>query len=253
MTASTVRIEHNPRGFARLTLTRDRQHNAINAAMMEELNIALETLNKDAHVHAIVLAAEGQSFCAGADLAWMQAQFVATREARLHEARRLALMLQSLNESPKFTIARIHGPVFGGGIGLIAACDCVVASPAASFALTEARLGLVPATISPYLISRISENGARRMLSGRRFDADEALALGLVSEVAPDLDAAVDREIDAALHCSADAIAAGKRLLRKQGHRIDTRVIDATISDLADAWEQPEARKRIGDFLARPK
>jgi methylglutaconyl-CoA hydratase len=234
-------------------MTRAAKHNAIDAAMMAELLSAINELGRDRHVRAIVLAAEGKSFSAGADLSWMQAQFSATREERINEARKFALMLKALNEVPKFTLARVHGPVFGGGIGLIAACDCVIASEAASFALTEARLGLIPATISPYVMAKLGEGGARRMMSGRRFDVTEAMALGLVSKVATDLDSAIETELEAMLQCATPALAATKSLFRVQGHTIDKSVIEDTIARLADAWETPEARERIAAFLAKSK
>lgn len=253
MTASTLRIETDRRGVARLTLARTVKHNAIDAAMMAELFAAINGLSADPKVRAIVLAAEGKSFCAGADLAWMQAQFVATREERLNEARKFALILKALNEAPKFTLARVHGPVFGGGIGLIAACDCVIASEATTFALTEARLGLIPATVSPYIMARIGERGARRMMSGRGFGAAEAMALGLVSKVAADPDSAIEAELEAVLQCAAPALAAAKSLFRAQGQRIDKSAIEDTIARLANAWETPDAQERIAAFLAKAK
>jgi len=251
MTMSTLRIETDKRGVARLTLARAAKHNAINATMMAELSAAINELGRDPQVRAIVLAAEGKSFCAGADLGWMQVQFAATREERINEARKFALMLKALNEVPKFTLARVHGPVFGGGIGLIAACDCIIASEVASFALTEARLGLIPATISPYVMAKIGEHGARRMISGRRFDVAEAMALGLVSKVAADLDSAIEAELEAVLQCATSALAAGKSLFRAQGHTIDKSTIEDTIARLADAWETPDAQERIAAFLAK--
>jgi methylglutaconyl-CoA hydratase len=253
MTASTLRIETDTRGVAKLTMTRAAKHNAIDAAMMAELFSAINALGADRQVRAVVLAAEGKSFSAGADLAWMQAQFSATREERINEARKFALVLNALNEVPKFTLARVQGPVFGGGIGLIAACDCVIASEAATFALTEARLGLIPATISPYVMAKIGESGARRMMSGRRFDVIEAMALGLVSKVSADLDSAIEAELEAVLQCAAPAIAAAKSLFRAQGHTIDMGMIEDTIARLADAWEMPDAQERIAAFLAKSK
>lgn len=251
MTEPNLRIETDTRGVAKLTMARAAKHNAIDAAMMSELFSAINALGANRQVCAIVLAAEGKSFCAGADLAWMRAQFAATREERVREARKFALVLHALNEVPKFTLARVHGPVFGGGVGLIAACDCVIASEAATFALTEARLGLIPATISPYVMAKIGERGARRMMSGRKFDVAEAMALGLVSTVAADLDSAIEAELEAVLQCATPALAAAKSLFRAQGHTIDLGVIEDTVARLANAWETPDARKRIAAFLAK--
>ncbi|HRO13008.1 MAG TPA: enoyl-CoA hydratase-related protein, partial [Amaricoccus sp.] len=207
-----------------------------------------------AGVRVVVLAGEGRSFCAGGDLEWMRAQFAADRAGRIAEARRLAGMLQALNTLPKPLIGRVQGAAYGGGVGLMAVCDAVVASTDARFGLTETRLGLIPATISPYVLARVGEGRARAVFfSGATFGCDAARALGLVwRAVAPEaLDAAVEAEIAPYLAAAPAAVAAAKRLARALGPRIDEEVIEATIARLADTWETPEAREGITAFLDR--
>ncbi|HDZ73411.1 MAG TPA: enoyl-CoA hydratase, partial [Aurantimonas coralicida] len=149
----TIRIETDTRGVATLTLARPDKHNAMSAVMIAELTQAAEELGADSTVRVVVLTGEGRSFSAGADLAWMKAQFTASREERITEATALARMLKALNEMPKPLIGRIQGQAFGGGLGLIAVCDVAVANDAARFAFTETKLGLIPATISPYVLA----------------------------------------------------------------------------------------------------
>ncbi len=214
----TIRLEIDTRGIARLTLNRPDKHNAFNSAMIREITSAAAKLAADASVRAVVLAAVGQSFCAGGDLAWMQEQFDAGRPARVAEASRLAAMLRLLDDLPKLLIAVIEGQTYGGGVGLAAVSDIVLAVPEAKFGLTETRLGLVPATISPFVVRRIGLTNARRFaLNARPFNAQEALAMGLVSEIhaSPDIAAALQRELDLALACAPGAIADAKLLFRR--------------------------------------
>ncbi len=172
------------RGVATVTLDRPDKHNALSPALVDALAATAARLGSDPAVRVVVLAASGPSFCAGGDLEWMRAQFEADRATRIAEARRLAGMLYALNTIPKPLVARVHGPAYGGGVGLMAVCDVVVARLDARFGLTETRLGLIPATISPYVVARIGEGAARAlMLSGRFFDAEEAQRIGLASRV----------------------------------------------------------------------
>ncbi|MCL4132117.1 UNVERIFIED_CONTAM: hypothetical protein GTU68_027969 [Idotea baltica] len=153
----------------------------MNVAMMNELTEAAQALGANPAVRVVVLASEGKSFSAGADLTWMQAQVAADRAGRMAEARRLADMLRALNEIPKPMIARVHGNAFGGGLGLISICDTAFAVEGARFGFTETRLGIIPGTISPYVLARIGEGMARRVfMSARLFDAAEAQTLGLI-------------------------------------------------------------------------
>ncbi len=149
MNHQSIRVSIDDRGVAALTLARAEKHNALNPAMMGELTEAARALGSDASVRVVVLRGEGESFCAGGDLGWMKEQFSASRETRMAQARVLATMLKTLNEMPKPLIAAVHGPAYGGGIGMLAVCDNAIAANTAQFGLTETRLGLIPATIGP--------------------------------------------------------------------------------------------------------
>lgn len=254
MTYRTIALETDARGVALLTLERPERHNVLSAAMCDELAAAAAALDANPEVRVVILTGAGASFCAGGDLAWMRAQFDAPRETRLAEARRLASMLQALNTLARPLIARVNGAAFGGGVGLMSVCDVVVADATARFGFTETRLGLIPATISPYVIARMGEGPARSvLLSGRTFDAPEAQSLGLVTRIAraQALDAAIEAEIAPFLAAAPGAVAAAKRLARSLGPRIDASVIEDTIARLADAWESAEARAGVAAFLEK--
>lgn len=256
MTYSTIRLETGAQGIATLTLARPQKHNALNPAMIAELTGAAREIGADAAIRAVILKGEGESFCAGGDLDWMKEQFAATREQRMTQARALAHMLRALNDIPKPLIASVHGPAYGGGVGMLSVCDNVLAASTAKFGLTETRLGLIPATIGPYVAARLGEGAARRVfMSARLFGAEEAQRLGLVGAVvAPaDLDAAVAAEAKAYLGTAPDAVAAAKALLKRLTSTIDDAVIEDTISRLADTWERPEAAEGITAFFEKRK
>jgi len=250
----TISIERDSRGVATLWLDRAEKHNALSAQMIAELHGAARDLGADDAVRVVVLAAKGKSFCAGGDLGWMRAQFDADPQTRSREAAKLAHMLQALNTLPKPLIGRVHGNAFGGGIGLMSVCDVAVGAEGAQFALTETRLGLIPATIGPYVAARMGEAHARRVfMSGRRFGADEAVALGLLARAVPkgDLDAVVEAEVAPYLDCAPGAVARAKALLRGLGPRIDDAVIAGTVEALAEAWAGDEAPEGIAAFFER--
>lgn len=252
----TIRIETDPRGVATLTLARAEKHNSMSAAMIAELTDAAAQLGADPAVRVVILTGEGASFCAGGDLDWMRAQFTADRATRIAEARKLALMLKALNELPKPLIGRVQGQAFGGGIGMMSVCDVCIVVDSAKFGLTETRLGLIPATISPYVIARMGEGKARRVfMSARLFDAAEARELDLVARVvaAEELDAAVEREVKPYLAAAPGAVARAKALARSLGTPITEAVITATIERLADCWEDPEAHEGISAFFDKRK
>lgn len=256
MKHDTIRIDTDPRGVATLWLARADKHNALSAQMIGELTDAAQALGQDPQVRVVVLAAEGRSFCAGGDLGWMQDQMRADAATRRAGARDLAMMLNALNEMPKPLIGRVQGNAFGGGVGMIAVCDVAVGVSGATFALSETRLGLIPATIGPYVLARMGEDKARRVfLSGRAFDAAEAVRLNLLASSHPpeDLDAAVAFHVDPYLSCAPGAVAAAKRLARRLGPRIDAAVIEASIDDLVAVWEGPEAPEGIAAFFERRK
>lgn len=250
----TIRLETDPRGVAHLVLNRPEKHNAINAAMIRELTDAAKQLSIDSATRAVVISSSANTFCAGGDLAWMREQFAATRAARIAEATSLSAMLRLLDELPKLVIAIVQGPAYGGAVGLLSVCDVVLAATEAKFALTETKLGLLPATIAPFLVARIGHANARRFaLNAGPFSAEEARAIALVSEVHAlhSLAPAMERHLDLALAAAPGAIAATKQLLRN--------VAEGTISHseavnvLADRWESGEARLGIDAFFARTK
>lgn len=254
MTAA-LNIARDGRGVATLTLARPERHNALNAALMDELYAAARTLGADPTVRVVVLAAEGESFCAGGDLDWMRAQFDADKAGRKTEAARLAHMLRALDDLPKPLIGRVQGPAYGGGVGLMAVCDVVVAVREARFAFTEVRLGLIPATIGPYVVRRIGEGASRRLFfNPKSFDAEEAQRFQFVSILteAAGLDAAVDAEVKSFLTGAPDAIADAKALCKELA-RGGGDPMELTMRRLAERWESEEARAGIAAFFARSK
>lgn len=254
MTSQTIRIAIDERGVAQLTLARPEKHNALSAEMIDALTGAAHDLGSNASVRVVVLAGEGASFCAGGDLGWMRAQFDATRAGRVVEARRLAMLFKALNELPKPLLARVHGNAFGGGIGILSVCDMTIAAATARFGLTEVRLGIIPATISPYVVARIGEANARPLfLSGKIIDAWQAHAAGLLSRVVPEdaLDDAVESEIHHFLAASPQAAARAKALARSLGMPITDELIDRVILQLVEAWESEEAREGLTAFFER--
>ncbi|WP_340110150.1 crotonase/enoyl-CoA hydratase family protein [Pikeienuella sp. HZG-20] len=254
--AETIRLETDGRGVATLTLARPEKHNSISARMIVELSEAAATLAADRTVRAVVLTGAGESFCAGGDLAWMREQFSATRAERIAEARKLAAMLGSLNTLPQPLIGQVNGQAYGGGMGMMSICDVAIVADHARFGFTEARLGLIPATISPYVIARMGEGMARRVfMSARLFDAAEAVALGLAARAVPSatLDAAVEAEVAPYLAAAPGAVARAKRLARRLGPRLDDAVIEETALALADAWEDPEAQEGVAAFFEKRK
>ncbi len=256
MSFETISITADERGVATLTLDRAEKHNSLSARMIAELTDAAAQLAADPRIRIVVLTGAGASFCAGGDLGWMREQFEASRETRISEARKLATMLKALNELPKPLIGRVQGQAFGGGIGMMSVCDTVVAVDSAKFGLTEVRLGLIPATISPYVLARMGEGKARRVfMSARIFGAVEARDLDLVARVVPetDLDEAIEQEIKPYLSASPAAVAASKALARSLGMAITEEIIEDTIRRLANTWETPDAREGISAFFEKRK
>jgi len=256
MTFETISVETDARGVATLTLNMPDKHNALSARMIEELTAAAAMLGSDDTVRVVVLTGAGKSFCAGGDLGWMREQFHADRQTRITEARKLAMMLKALNELPKPLIGRVQGQAFGGGVGMMSVCDTVIAVDTAKFGLTEVRLGLIPATISPYVLARMGEGKARRVfMSARIFGAEEARDLDLAAKVVSEdaLDEAVEAEIKPYLGAAPAAVAASKALARSLGPDISDRVIDETIARLADTWETSEAHEGIEAFFDKRK
>ncbi|MEJ6392277.1 crotonase/enoyl-CoA hydratase family protein [Gymnodinialimonas sp. 2305UL16-5] len=252
----TLEQEIDARGVATLRLNRPQAHNAMDAVMIAELRQAVEDLGADPAVRVVVLTGAGESFCAGGDLGWMQDQMASDAATRAAGARALAEMLGALDAMPKPLIGRINGQAYGGGIGLMSVCDVAIALDNARFGLTEVRLGLIPATIGPYVIARMGAARARRVFfSGRLFGAEEAVALGLLARVvsADDLDVAIAREVAAYLAAAPGAVAAGKALVAELGGSTRAADVEASIQALVTRWEGDEAAEGIAAFFEKRK
>jgi len=240
---------------ATVWLNRPEVHNAFDEHVIAELTEALSALGDDASVRAVVLAGRGKSFCAGADLGWMRRMAAYSPEENRRDAAGLAALLQTLRTLNKPTVARVHGAALAGGTGLVAACDIAVAVPQASFGTTEVRLGLIPATIAPYVIRAIGARAAQRyFLTGERFGAAEAQRLGLVHELCePEvLDARIAGLLEALLAAGPRALAAAKNLIAHVAERpIDAELIAFTTQAIAAARSGEEAREGIAAFFEK--
>lgn len=256
MTASyqTIELDTDERGIATLTLARPEKHNAINALMITELKDAAARIAADDAIRAVIFGSQGLTFCAGGDLQWMRDQAARDRAGKMEGALELSHMLRALDELPKPLIGKVQGNVLGGGVGMISVCDIVVAADVCQFALTETRLGLIPATIGPYVVRRIGEGAARRfLLSGQRFSAGTAREIGLLSMVCPagELDRQVADQAASFLDCAPGAVGATKRLIRQLARQELADPVTDTAGLLADRWESAEGRAGIEAFLAR--
>ncbi|HMN22175.1 MAG TPA: enoyl-CoA hydratase/isomerase family protein [Ottowia sp.] len=244
-------------GVATVTLNRPEVRNAFNDAVIAELSEVFTRLGEDDVVRAIVLAAEGPSFCAGADLNWMRRMADYTREENLADAEQLAFMLRALYECPKPTLARVQGDVYAGGMGLVAACDIAVSVDTAHYCLSEVRLGLIPATISPYVIRAMGARAAHRwFLTAERFSAAEAHRIGFVHEVvaADALDAKVAELLKALTGASPNAVRECKKLVQDVAGRDITRLlIERTVEGIADIRASDEGKEGVQSFLQKRK
>ncbi len=242
---------------ATVVLTRPELRNAFNEELIAELSAAFQALGARDDVRAIVLAAEGPAFCAGADLHWMRRMADYTREQNLADAKRLAAMLRAIHDCPKPTVARVQGDVYAGGMGLVAACDMAVAAQGAHFCLSEVKLGLIPATIGPYVQRAMGARAAQRyFLSAERFDAAEALRIGFVhAVVAPEaLDARVDELVGALCANGPAAVRACKRLLHDIAQApLDEALVARTVEAIADIRASAEGREGVQSFLQKRK
>ena len=245
------------RGVAALTLNRADKHNALDGAIMRELQAALTQLQLDAKVRLVVLSGAGASFCAGADIAHMRSMRDATEQQNVDDALVLARLLRTLDELDRPVIARVNGNVFGGGIGLVACADIAIAVESAKFALTEVRLGIVPAAISPYVVAAIGNRQARRLfLTAASFDATEARQLGLVHFTSPaeSLNAAVEAQVDLVLRGGPEALREAKKLVRRASPPVDRDTLTAENARLlARLRVSPEGKEGLSAFLERRK
>ncbi|WP_394196272.1 crotonase/enoyl-CoA hydratase family protein [Litoreibacter albidus] len=251
---NTLLVETDARGVATVTLNRPEKRNAMSGEMIAELTACAATLGADGGVRAVVLRGAGALFCAGGDLNWMRAQIDADGATRGREAGKLAAMLGAWNALPKPVIGRIEGAAFGGGVGLACVCDVAIAATDAKFGLTETKLGLIPATIGPYVIARMGEGNARRVfMSSRVFGAEEARDLGVVARVSDDLDAAVEAEITPYLACAPGAVAEAKALALHLGGAPGQAEVAHSIQALVTRWESDESREGIAAFFDKRK
>jgi methylglutaconyl-CoA hydratase len=255
MTDAVLVTERHADGSARITLNRPEIHNAFDDRLIAELTAALAALGHDDGVRVVVLTGSGKSFSAGADLNWMRRTSTYGEAENLADARALAKLMATLNELPKPTIARVNGAALGGGTGLVACCDIVIASSHAMFGTTEVRLGLIPAVIGPYVVAAIGVRQARRlMLTGERIGAGEAARIGLVHEIvaADELDAATATVLDDLLKGGPHALAAAKRLVHDlAGRPIEPELIDDTARRIAALRATAEAREGVAAFLEK--
>ena len=242
---------------ATVTLNRPDLRNAFNEQAIAELALAFDALGRNEAVRAIVLAANGPSFCAGADLNWMKKMAGYSHDENQADAMRLADMLRTIYLCPKPTVARVQGDCYAGGMGLVAACDIVIASDNAGFCLSEVKLGLIPATISPYVIKAMGEQAARRyFLTAERFDAAQALRIGFAHDVvAPEaLDDAVAGIVKALVNNSPNAVRQAKTLVREVvGQPVDDALLADTAGRIAAIRASLEGREGVASFLEKRK
>jgi len=240
-----------------LTLNRPDVRNAFNDEVIAEISQAFARAAEQDEVRAVVLAADGPAFCAGADLNWMRRMADYTRAENLDDAGKLAEMLRLIYACPKPTVARVQGDVFAGGMGLVAACDMAVSVDTATYCLSEVKLGLIPATISPYVIRAMGARAAHRyFLTAERFSAAEALRIGFVHEVvtADALDAKVDELVKALVSASPNAVRACKSLVQDvAGRDIDAALIARTVAGIADIRASAEGKEGVQAFLQKRK
>lgn len=252
---TTVRQADQP-GVLRITLTRPEVRNAFDEEVIAALTAIARDAGKDPTLRAIVIAGSGPSFCAGADLAWMLKAVAYSRQDNLRDAEDLARMLELIDSLPVPVIARVHGAALGGGAGLVAVCDIAVAEDSTMFAFSEAKLGIVPAVISPYVVSKIGPSWARELfLTGARFSAARAKEVGLVHAVVPEatLDEAVEAYLREVLSCAPSALAVAKRLIRDVHGRRPDEVIGLTTATIAEQRTSPDGQEGMQAFLEKRK
>jgi methylglutaconyl-CoA hydratase len=242
-------------GVCTISLNRPEIHNAFDDRLIRDLTGCLEELSTDDALRAVVMTGQGKSFSAGADLNWMRRSADYGEEENFADARALAKLMAILNEFPKPTIAKVNGAALGGGVGLVCCCDIAIADDRAKFGTTEVRLGIMPSVISPYVIAAIGARQARRfMLTGERFDANEALRTGLVHQIEPTshLDQSVDAILDHILAGGPKALQATKALIREiSGRPITADLTEETAKRIAQLRATPEAKEGLGAFLEK--
>lgn len=255
----TIKVNTNKKGVTNVTMIRPDVHNAFNAEMIAELTTAFEALDKNKETIIIILGSEGESFSAGADINWMKSMVQATQAENREDSLKLATLMRTINFCSKSVVARVQGLALGGGVGLIACCDIVLANESAKFGLTEAKLGLVPAVISPYVVDAISTRHARRYFqTAEIFTAQKAYEMGLVSEYCPieQLDDLVEKQVKFLLSTGPSAKLISKKLV----HSVVARTIpqqqkldEYTTQVIASVRVSPEGQIGLKAFLDKKK
>ena len=251
----TLLTTTDTQGIATLTLNSPERHNAFDDQLIADLTHALERLDADPQVRVVVLAANGKSFSAGADLNWMRRMADYSAEENLVDARALAELMRVLNGLKKPTLALVQGAVYGGGVGLVACCDIAIATPRAKFCLSEVKLGLIPAAISPYVVEAIGTRAARRyFLTAEIFAAEEALRLGLLHDIVDEeeLTARGKAICQQILQNGPQALAVAKKLIGTVGRRpVDSKMIEETAELIAGIRASAEGKEGLGAFLEK--
>lgn len=255
MTADPLLIEQTPEGVATVTLNRPEMHNSLEEKLIRDITRVFDMLGSDPSTRMVLLKANGSSFCAGADINWMQRTAGYGKEENLQEAQNLALMMKTLYDFPKPLVGLVQGAAVGGGVGIVACCDIVVASDASSFRLSEVKLGIVPAVISPYVVRAIGVRACHRyFLTAEPFSATEAKNLGLVHEIVPDrmMQAAAAKLVERIMLGGPKAQMASKDLLRRvDGSKLDDDLIAYTTELIATLRASPEGREGLNAFLEK--
>ena len=256
MSSNKLKLEVNDK-VANLILDQPEKHNAFDDIIIKEIKDTIDNIGQNPEIRVLVLSGSGKSFSAGADLGWMRRMSEFDEDENFSDARSLADMLNTLNLCPKATIAKVHGPAIGGGVGLIACCDMAIAADTAIFSFSESRLGLTPSTIGPYIIKSIGSRNARRFfLTAERFDALTALEIGLVNVVVPanDLDQYVSDLTKTLSKNSPNAIRECKKLIDYiDGRNIDRPVLEYTAKHIARVRSSDEGKEGITAFLEKRK
>jgi len=254
---SDMLLQSTDKGVHTITLNRPEIRNAFNDVLIGEIHQAFEAVSRRTDVRCVVLAANGSAFCAGGDLNWMRRMADYTREQNMADAQALAVMLRAIDQCPHPTVARVQGDVFAGGLGLLSTCDMVVSADSATFCLSEVKIGLIPATISPYVVRAIGARAARRyFMTAERFPAAEAHRIGLVHESVPmaQLDATVQALVQALCANSPMAVKDAKRLVETvAGLDISEAMIAKTVSGIADSRASAEGKEGVQAFLDKRK
>lgn len=252
---NSVVLDIDPRGVATVTLNRPEKHNAFDDVIIAELTTIFTKINANQNAKVMVLAANGKSFSAGGDLNWMKRMINFTYDENIADAKKLVVMLETLNSLSIPTIARVQGAAFGGAVGLVSCCDIAVASDKASFCLSEVKVGIAPATISPYVIAAIGSRASRRyFLTAERFSASAAKALGLVSEVtqSEELDERVNKFVEDLLANSPNAVQVSKQLISDVEHRtIDEELMNYTSETIARLRVSNEGQEGLNSFFEK--